>query len=846
MTSDYSFQRLEALFHELDALDPAERARRLDTLARSSPELHAELIALFSHSGSLAADEELLERMASDGGLAARVDADSLPEHIGPYRLLDLLGEGGMGRVYLAEQDEPVKRRVALKLSRRGFDSEEAATRFRIERQALAVLDHPHIARVFDAGTSEDGRPWFAMEYIEGVPITEWASQRKLGLSDRIRLLLPICDAVQQAHRKGLIHRDLKPSNILVIDDGRHGFPKVIDFGIARLMELDVDEKTRLTRLGELVGTPEYMSPEQAALGELDIDTRSDVYSLGLVLYELLVGELPISGRELRALGFEAMCRAIREGDTPRPSRMAVSDPTRDPAITAWRSQLKGDLDSVLLKALSKDRDRRYGSVVELADDLRRYLDNEPVLAQPPSVGYRAGKFIRRHRWPVATTALVLMALLAGIVLASIGMLQAREAEQRALAAAELAERERLAAEENLQRAEFFLGRANLYHMAQNAYSDALQRMFGDETDVERQTEILKARWREAHERYREEPENAALLSYAVGRHFLFRNDYPSALEVLEAWLDAGYGPADLQQLGRQLVPVLYLNLGRPDDAIPLLRANVAAYAASYEANSADHVAQATQLASITSEPRDLAQAEQLLARAMQDDHGPQIRMYFANQLSVMRRLQGDLDGAMDALREVKAVIDANRLMDISGKDTGLLNLAEFEFYHARDLESSEALVQRVLVELAPARGESRESGRAQALLGMIRLEQGEIDQAVELLDEAVARISRFSGERSRATVFALAGLLEAQAVAGHQEAARLTETRLLSALPEQDPRALSWTRAELARVFMRARSGSLESSARSDLEALLDLSAELARTEPSIAYCQDRLGTLL
>lgn len=846
MISDRFFRRLEALFHQLDALSPSERASRLDRIAEESPELHAELLAMFASTDHSTDNEKELERLANDGGLAARLSAEALPERIGPYRPVGLLGEGGMGRVYLAEQDEPVNRRVALKLSRRGFDSQEAATRFRIERQALAVLDHPHIARVFDAGTSDDGRPWFAMEYIEGVPVTDWARRQKLGLAERIRLLLPICDAVQQAHRKGMIHRDLKPSNILVIDDDRNGFPKVIDFGIARLMDLEVDEKTRLTRLGELIGTPEYMSPEQASLGEIDIDTRSDVYSLGLVLHELLVGELPMSGSALRALGFEAMCRAIREGETPRPSRFRMPEQTSDPSTTAWRSRLRGDLDTVLLKALSKNRDLRYGSAVELADDLRRYLHNQPVLAQPPSLTYRASKFIRRHRWPVASSAMILVALLTGTMLASMGMLQARQAEQRAVLAAENAERERLAAEESLERAEFFLGRASLYNRAQNAYSDALQRMFGGEADVERQTRVLNERWSEAHEQYLEEPENAALLSYAIGRHFLFRNDYPSALEVLESWLDAAYGPEDLQELGRQLMPVLYLNLGRPDEAVPMLRANVTAFASGYEANSPDHVAMATQLASITSDAHDLVQAERLLEHAMQESHGPQILMYFANQLSKMRRLQGDLQGAIDALREVKVIIDANRLMDISGMDTGLINLATLEFYHAGDIGSAALLVQRVLDEVEPARGESRESGRALELLGMIRLHEGDPDRAVELLDEAVGLVSRYSGEQTRATVFALSGLLEAQAAAGLADEMPVTEERLMSAIPVQDPRDLARTRAELAQALAKTRQGALWPTRRAELVALLERTAGLADTEPVIAYCRNRLLGLL
>jgi len=431
MTDSDRFRRLEALFHELDALSLEERRVRLDAIAIEDAELHAELVQLLDPSRSRADGARALDSVVGRGGVAAAFEAftgSSDPDRIGPYRLLRCIGEGGMGRVYLAEQSEPVRRRVALKLTRRGLDSREALARFNAERQALAVLEHPNIARVLDAGSLDDGRPWFAMEYIEGVPITTWAGQHQLDLAERIELLLPVCEAVQHAHRKGLIHRDLKPSNILVVDHDGRAVPKVIDFGIARLLEKDTDQQTQVTRLGELIGTPEYMSPEQAALGEIDIDTRSDVYSLGLLLYELLVGTLPITGKELRALGFEAMCRQIREGETPQPSRLqSIPGTTSDVTTQRWRSQLRGDLDSVLLKALAKDRERRYGSADDLADDLKRYLNNEPVLAQPPSLAYRANKFVRRHRWPVAAAAVVSLALVCGVVVASYGLFQARE-----------------------------------------------------------------------------------------------------------------------------------------------------------------------------------------------------------------------------------------------------------------------------------------------------------------------------------------------------------------------------------------------------------------------------------
>lgn len=443
------FQRLEALFHELDALDQARREARLTRLAAEDPALHAEVGALLRDDGALTRRARALDVIAATAGGVTSVVAD--PTEIGPYRLLARIGEGGMGRVFRAEQAAPVRRTVALKLLRRGLVDSDAVARFHAERQALAVLDHPHIARVFDAGNSADGRPWFAMEYIEGWPINRWAAQRALDLESRIRLLLPVCEAIQHAHRKGLIHRDLKPSNILVVDDGALGFPKVIDFGIARPTGLTLDERSQVTQLGELIGTPEYMSPEQAALGAIDIDTRSDVYSLGLVLYELLVGELPLSSRRLRALGLEAMCREIREGDTPMPSRVRSEPGTNDPITARWRARLRGDLDSVLLKALAKDREQRYGSASGLADDLRRYLDNQPVLAQPPSLPYRAAKFVRRHRWPVAMVASLAAALILGAAAASVGLVEARRAQAQALAAAGEAEQSREVAERTAQ-----------------------------------------------------------------------------------------------------------------------------------------------------------------------------------------------------------------------------------------------------------------------------------------------------------------------------------------------------------------------------------------------------------
>jgi len=404
MTSDDRFRRLETLFHALENQSASEREKRLKELAASEPELHRELCAMLDASPGRI---DVLEAMAQSGDQWFQ-RVEPVPERIGPYRITGELGRGGMGRVYAAEQTEPVRRQVALKVARESILSDAARLRFQAERQALAVLDHPNIAKVFDAGSTETGQLWFAMELVQGVTITRWAADHALEMRERIELFLPICDAVQHAHQKGLIHRDLKPSNLLVQDQDGHPLVRVIDFGIAKALQSDQLDEPAATRVGEAIGTPEYMSPEQATLGEVDIDTRSDVYALGLVLHALLTGRLPIEPDTLKGASFGELCRRVREDPISAPSRLepAASQPMD-------RRALRGDLDLVMLKALAKDREQRYPSALALAEDLRRVLAFEPVAAAPPRLAYRMGKFVRRHRLPVALAAIASIGLVA-------------------------------------------------------------------------------------------------------------------------------------------------------------------------------------------------------------------------------------------------------------------------------------------------------------------------------------------------------------------------------------------------------------------------------------------------
>jgi serine/threonine protein kinase/tetratricopeptide (TPR) repeat protein len=436
--SGHRWSEIERIFDVARAMAAVERDRYLDEACAGDPALRAEIESLLeSHD----ATGFLLDGPAVEGLSVGDLDPtgafEAGPEAshtVGPYRLQRKLGEGGMGEVWLADQETPIRRRVALKVIKRGLESKEVIARFEAERQALALMDHPNIATVFDAGTTRGGRPYFAMEYVDGIPITSYCHTRSLTTRERLQLFVQVCRGIQHAHQKAVIHRDLKPSNVLVAEREGIPSPKIIDFGVAKALLQPLTEATLLTGLGQFIGTPAYMSPEQAEMSPEGVDTRTDVYSLGVILYELLAGVTPLDPVELRRSGFDEIRRKIREEEPRRPSTQVLHDRGARPwpEATALIQRLRGDLDWIVMKSLEKDRDRRYGTAAELAADIERHLHDLPVLARPPSRGYRTVKFIRRHKVGVTTAATVFALLVAFAVSTA---LQARRiAEQRDVA----------------------------------------------------------------------------------------------------------------------------------------------------------------------------------------------------------------------------------------------------------------------------------------------------------------------------------------------------------------------------------------------------------------------------
>jgi serine/threonine protein kinase len=668
---------------------------------------------------------------------------------VGPYKVLQLLGEGGMGAVYLAEQEQPVKRRVALKVIKAGMDSARVIARFEAERQALAVMDHPNIARVLDAGSTEEGRPYFVMELVKGIPITKYCDQEHLPPKDRLELFIPVCQAVQHAHQKGVIHRDLKPSNVLIaLYDGKP-IPKVIDFGVAKATSQRLTERTMFTEVGQIVGTLEYMAPEQAELNNLDIDTRADVYSLGVLLYELLAGSPPFTAKELQAAAFTEMLRIIREVEPPKPStRLSSSEEL--PTIAANRhlepkrltKLVAGELDWIALKCLEKERGRRYETANGLAIDLQRYLADEPVLAGPPSATYRLKKFLRRNRGPVLAAAVVVAGLLVGIVGTSVGLVHAEKA-RRAAVAAQLAETERAETE-------------------RRAKEESQKRL----AQIQKSNQILASVFHELDPK--SEERTGKPLRALLGERL------DEATRQLEG--EAVGDPLAVTRLQKELAKSL-LGLGYPDKAIPVFVKELEVNAKVLGPDHPDTLFSKKNLAAAYQDAGRLPEAiqlgEEVLPR-LKSKLGPDDRntLILVNNLAGAYQMTGRLPEATKLYEEVLAVRIAKPTRNDEDVLTSKNNLANA--YQAGDrLADAINLYEEVLAAQKAKSGPDHFFTLVtMSNLATVYRKAGRAADAIRQLEEAVPAFQAKLGPNHPSTITSMLNLSQA-----YQDAGRLPET---------------------------------------------------------------------
>jgi len=694
-------------------------------------------------------------------------------EVIGNYQIIQKLGEGGMGEVYEAEQTEPIRRRVALKIIKAGMDTKQVVARFESERQALALMSHPSIAKVFDAGETERGRPYFVMECVKGVPITEYCDTHRLNNRQRLDLFVQVCEGVQHAHQKGIIHRDIKASNVLVTVPDDRLLPKIIDVGVAKAISQRLTERTMFTELGQLIGTPEYMSPEQAEMTGLDIDTRTDVYSLGVLLYELLVGVLPFESKELRSAGFDEIRKRIREEEPPKPSTRLTTPgfdtdhamKSRQTDLSSLTKQLKGELDWITMKAMAKDRTLRYASASELAADILRYLKHEPVIAGPLSTMYRLRKYIRRHKVGVAAAALVVMAMVVGITGTSIGLIRARKAEQIAKAEA---------------------AKANaINQFLQNTLSSA-NPIEGSDRDIT-VLEALKQATNKIPQSFPDQPEVEAELKHNIGITYLRLGHYDEAEELLTSslkmWQELrGTSHPDLAAPLTSLA-VLRHEQGNYEDAEKLYREALTIKQKQHGEEHEDVMNILNNLALVLQDKGDLAAAEKHFRKILEIDRKiwGEKHLYVAIDLNNLGRLLKEKENYQGAEPFLRKAVEILREKQHPWLSIGLGNLGELLTAKGDYMNAEPMFVEALKLGESTLGRENQDVAKLRAKYGFCLIKLEQFERAEEQLLLALPILRNSLGEQNEWTQKMIGYLVELYEAWGKEEAAKEYEKFLIS-----------------------------------------------------------------
>jgi len=801
--------RAGAIFLAVRELEPRAREDAVEHLCAGNIELKKLVLLLVRGDQAPLPVESLAEdiRAAYDSRLSFAPEVEGYGnadrfggDRIGNYRILERLGEGGFGIVFMAEQERPVRRRVALKIIKLGMDTRQVVARFEAERQALALMDHPNIAKVFDAGATDTGRPYFVMELVRGLPITEYCDRKKLPIRERLELIAQVCDALQHAHQKGVIHRDIKPSNVLVegiegtrdqgirkrkaaSPDASLPLPheslaaeplrvKVIDFGIAKATSARLTEKTIFTELRQMIGTPEYMSPEQAGESNEDVDTRTDVYSAGVLLYELLTGSTPFDSRRLRSAAFGEMQRIIREEEPVKPSTKLTTCPDGLHAIASQRAThpaklsgtIRGELDWIVMKSLEKDRSRRYESAGAMAADIQRYLSGHAVHAAPPGQVYRARKFIRRHKGSAMAGSLLVIALIAGLVGTSLGFVNANEQRDRA----DGERRRAVAAESATRRQADDLRKISDFQASTLAQinPETAGNLLRADVEAKFQASLAKAGVPEASDDRASRLESfrsawSTINTTDVARRLI---DH-TILKPADAAIDEQFKNQPLLgAIVRENIADRYRSLGLYDDAVRLEERVVATRRAALGEDDPDTIASSYHLGMVLVAAARLDEAEALLrdslkrhTRVMGAEH--RRTLVSMNSLGQLLRTRGKLDEAEQVLRA--SVEQCRRVLGSDDADTliSIYSLGAL-LSMARDTTEAEALLRESTAGMRREMGdENPEALTSMCTLALVLKRGNKLDEAEALLDECLRKRRKVLGEEHPDTLMSLSNM---------------------------------------------------------------------------------------